>query len=69
MAEFTVRHPEVKVKLVGKDGNAFSILGRIQSALRKAGVSAEERAEFIDEATRGDYDQLLQTCMRWVDLS
>lgn len=62
------KYPNVNVRLVGEDGNAFAILGRVQKALTKAGVSKEERKEFFDEATSGDYDDLLQTCMKWVDV-
>jgi hypothetical protein len=32
-------------------------------------VGAAERAAFQAEATSGDYDHLLQTCMKWVDVS
>jgi hypothetical protein len=60
-----VRHPEVVVQLTGQDGNAYAILGTVQRALRKAG-HAGDLAEFFAEATSGDYDHLLQTCMRWV---
>lgn len=31
-----VRHPEVRVRLVGEDGNAFGVLGSVRSALRHA---------------------------------
>lgn len=61
------KYPKVKVKLVGQDGNAFAILGRVQSAMKKAGVPKEEMNVFLKEATSGDYDHLLQTCMAWVD--
>lgn len=50
------------------DGNAFSILGAVQTALRKAGYSAEEIAEIRTEATSGDYNHLLQTVQKYVDL-
>lgn len=58
----------VKVKLVGTDGNAFAVLGNVQRAMRKAKVSQEQISEFMTEATSGDYDHLLQTCMKWVDV-
>jgi len=64
-----VRHPEIEVQLSGKDGNAFAILGNVTGAMRRAGVSKDERDEFMAEATNGDYDHLLQTCMRWVEVS
>ena len=62
----TIKHPNIVVKLVGEDGNAFAILGRIEKAMRRAGVSQEERKAFQAEATAGDYDDLLATCMKWV---
>lgn len=64
-----VRYPKIKVKLVGTDGNAFSILGNVRRALRKARVSQEEIEAFSAEAMSGDYNHLLATCMRWVDVS
>lgn len=62
----TVKYPKATINLVGEDGNAFSILARTKTALRKAGVSAEEQNAYFDEATSGDYDHLLLTTMRWV---
>jgi hypothetical protein len=63
-----IRHPEVPVQLTGEDGNAFMMLGLVQRALREAGVSDEEVSRFHAEATSGDYDVLLATCMRRVDV-
>ena len=63
-----VRHPEVKVRLVGEDGNAFAILGRVRGALRDAGVPKEETDRFMAEAMGGDYGHLLATVMDWVDV-
>jgi hypothetical protein len=62
-----VKYPDVKVQLVGEDGNAFFILGKVGKALRRAGVPDDEVKQFFDEAKSGDYDHLLQTCMKWVD--
>ncbi len=62
----SVKYPNVSVKLVGEDGNAFSILGRVSSALRSAGVSKEECDLFQKEATSGDYSHLLGVVMDWV---
>jgi hypothetical protein len=60
-----IRYPDVVVQLTGEDGNAFAILGTVQRALRQAG-HGDDVAEFFTEATSGDYDHLLRTCMRWV---
>ena len=61
-----IKYPEVEVALVGEDGNAFSILGRVQKAMRRAGVPAGEIDAYLDEATSGDYDHLLATTMEYV---
>lgn len=63
------KYPKVKVKLVGEDGNAFSILGRVILALKRAKVEASELDAFKAEATAGDYDHLLATVSKWVSVS
>ncbi len=55
------------VKLIGKDGNAFFILGTVRRALLKAGMK-EEADEFIREATSGDYENLLRVVMEYIDV-
>ena len=62
------KYPDVTVTLTGRDGNAFAILGRCRAAARDSGLSDEEIAAFMDEAMAGDYDQLLQTAMRWFEI-
>ena len=61
------KYPDIKVRLSGADGNAFSILGRVTRALRDARVPLEERKEFQAEATKTDYNNVLQTVMKWVN--
>ena len=56
------------VKLIGEDGNAFAIMGRVQSALRKAGYSKEEIDKYHEEATSGSYEHLLSVTTKWVDV-
>jgi hypothetical protein len=61
-------YPHITVKLTGEDGNAFAILGRVLRAMRCAGVPQVERDTFRQEATASDYDHLLHTVIRWVDV-
>jgi hypothetical protein len=63
----STKYPDVKVRLVGEDGNAFAIIGRVIAAMRKAGVDQAEIDCFRREAFAGSYDQLLQVCLEWVD--
>jgi len=62
-------YPEVVADLIGQDGNAFAVLGRVQRALRDAGVGEDRIAAFVEEATSGDYDHLLGTVVRWVEVA
>lgn len=62
------KYPQVKVRLVGEDGNAFSILGRVSKAMRRAGLSRAQTDEYRREATAGDYDHLLRVTMDYVDV-
>ena len=63
-----VKYPNVKVKLVGTDGNAFAVIGKVVRALRDAGISETEVDDFRDEAMSGDYNHLLMTAMECVDV-
>jgi hypothetical protein len=63
-----VTYPNVTVQLVGEDGNAFAILGIVQRAMRKAQIDATAIQAFMAEAMSGDYDHLLQTVMKTVEV-
>lgn len=63
-----VKFPNIKVKLVGTDGNAFAILAKVRAALRDNGVNAAKQQEFYAEVTAGDYNHLLATAMKWVEV-
>jgi hypothetical protein len=63
------KYPDIEVELIGHDGNAFSILARVRRELRRARVPEKEVEAFLAEATSGDYDHLLRTCMEWVDVT
>ena len=56
------------VKLIGHDGNAFSIMGRVKQALKRAGADKEYIDEYLSEATSEDYDNLLVVSMGYVDV-
>lgn len=62
------RYPDITVKLTGADGNVFNILGLVNRALIKEGVSDKEREKFKLEARQGDYDHVIQTCFKWVNV-
>ena len=63
------KYPNVTVQLTGEDGNAFFIIGRVSKELRRAGVPSLDIEAFTNEAMSGDYNNVLQTCMRWVDVA
>ena len=72
-----VRHPDIDVQLSGLSSNAMAltcaVVDAIKEAARRGTITREERdesiREFRAEAYSGDYDHLLQTCMKWVNVS
>ena len=63
------KYPNIHVQLTGRDGNAMSIIGSVTRGLRKGGIGNDEIKEFVSEAMSGDYDNVIATAMRWVDVS
>ena len=64
-----IRYPEVEVQLTGNDGNAFAVMGAVSKALKSSGVDKSEVDQYMAEAMSGDYENLLQTTMRWVSVA
>ena len=62
------KYPDITVKLIGQDSNAFNILGIYRRAMIKNRLSQSEIDAFMQEATSGNYDDLLATCMDWFDV-
>lgn len=58
-----------KLKIIGTDGNVFSILGKASIAGRKAGWDKAKVDKFMKEAMSGTYDKALQTCMKHFNVS
>lgn len=56
------------VKLLGTDGNIFSILGACSKALKRAG-KINEANEMFEKATKaGGYHEAIAICMQYVDV-
>jgi len=64
-----IKYPHITVKLTGENGNAFNLISKVTYALKRNGIKQAEVDQFVNEATSGDYDNVLQTCMRWVDVA
>ncbi len=52
-------------RLVGIDGNAYSIMGVVQRGLRRAGAPRDYIAKVMNEMQAGDYDNLLAVASRY----
>lgn len=59
------KYPEIVVQLTGEDGNAFFIVSRVRSALRK-GVNEATAVEYFNKALSGDYNNVLQVTQEYV---
>ena len=63
-----VKYPEIYVRLVHEDGNAYSILARVTSAMKRGALTQDEIEEFFVQATSSTYDHLLRTVMDYVSV-
>ena len=57
------KFPTIDVQLTGSDGNAFAVIGKVKRAL-----PSDVHAEFMNEAMSGDYNNVIATAMRWVNV-
>ena len=57
-----------RFSLVGVDGNAFSVMGYTARALKRSG-HPDLVDKMHEEATSGDYDNLLSVCMEYIDIA
>lgn len=67
--ENKLKYPDINVKLIGEDGNAFAIMGLVTKGLKKAGIGVDEIKEYQEESMSGDYDNLLRVACEWVNVS
>ena len=65
----TTKYPEITVQLSGAEGNAYAVMAKVSTALRRAGVSDADVGLYRDESLSGDYDHLLRTAMAWVNVA
>jgi len=57
-----------KLAILDDDGNAFIILAKARKAALKAGWNRHQIEDFMDRAKSSDYNNLLQTCMKYFDV-
>ena len=53
--------------LVGVDGNAFSIMGYVRSAMKSAKMTSQDIDAYTKDATSSDYDHLLVVSCKMID--
>lgn len=57
-----------KVKLVGEDGNAFAVMGKVVRGLRRAKVPSSVIEAYKNESVSGDYDNVLATAAKYAEV-
>ena len=56
------------LKLSGCDGNVFSVLGKARQAAQGAGWDEEQIKAFFELAVAGNYDEVIQLCMKYFEV-
>jgi len=61
-----------QVKLIGTDGNAFAIMGQVKKAMNRFYENRREAdkhfEKYKEEATAGDYENLLQVTLKYCEV-
>lgn len=55
-------------KLIGTDGNVFALMGKVSSALKKAGMLEQTKECASRIMNSGSYDEALQIMMEYVEV-
>ena len=58
----------VNYDMIGRDGNAFVLLGGWQRQARREGWSNKDINKVVDKATSGDYNNLLSVLSAHCDM-
>lgn len=54
--------------LIDVDGNAYSIMGYTQSAMREQGFEKLEINKMLNEAMSSDYSNLIHVCSKYLNM-
>lgn len=57
-----------KLKLIGTDGNAFSIIAKLSDCLRHNGYNAEQVKAIQKECMSGDYNNVIATACKYCEV-
>ena len=61
-------YPHITVALDGTDGNAMALVGKVRRAMDRKGIHDDIVESFVREALSGDYDHVLATLTKWVNV-
>jgi hypothetical protein len=56
------------VEIVGGYGGFYPTVAVVRAAMRRAGILLQDLSNFCAEAADAREDNLLRTCLRWVDV-
>ena len=59
------KYTHITIRLTGLEGNPLAILRRCRRVMLKAELPGWEHESFWNEATSGDYDNLVETVALW----
>lgn len=68
MPAMTVKYPDVTVKLIGTDGNAFAVMTKVRRGIVAKHGSRAGNKWFDQAMDLGSYDQLLQFVIQTVNV-
>lgn len=62
------KYPRVKVQVMGAGSGFYPTVTAVQAAMSRAGVPQHELSNFYGEAAESGEENLLRTCLQWVNV-
>jgi hypothetical protein len=62
------KYPQVKIELPGPYSSFYATVAEVQAKMRLAGIPQKELSNFYEDIAEDDADNLLLTCLRWVNI-
>lgn len=57
----------MKFSLIGINGNAYSIMGYVTTAMEECKLSEQEKSEYRKDAMSSDYNHLLRVSIKMIE--
>ena len=63
------KYGQIIVQVSRRRGNSLAIIGAVMNALKRAGVGRDEINAYFEQATSGNYGDVIRVTEEWVNVA